>query len=137
MDFGISSGQLEGNTFMYFDLFFLPEADFSRLDNFIQIQSQVSRWPRDCYEYVLLLLIILFEPRHLRASEKVYEMQTYFSQLLLKYLLSTSTPGEERQNALVRFGSGIECISKCEELHDLFTNSNNHLVNEKMQFELF
>lgn len=130
LDFGISRGQLEGNFFTYFDLFLLPETDFDSLDRdrFTQIQSQVSYWPTDCYEYILLLLIILFEPRHLAAPEKVYEMQTYFSELLFKYLLTTSTAGEERQKALVRFGSGIECISKCTELYDLFTNS------KKMQF---
>ena len=132
LDYGIGSGQLEGNTFTYFDLFFLPETDLESLDRFVQIQSQVSYWPKDCYEYVLLLLIILFEPRHIKSPEKVYGMQTYFSQLLFKYLLTTSSSGEERPKALVRYGSGIECISKCTELHDVF--NNNHLVNEPMQF---
>ena len=132
LDYGIGSGQLEGNTFTYFDLFFLPETDLESLDRFVQIQSQVSYWPKDCYEYVLLLLIILFEPRHIKSSEKVYGMQTYFSQLLFKYLVTTSSPGDERSKSLVRYGSGIECISKCTELYDVFTN--NHLVNERMQF---
>ena len=131
LDYGIGSGQLEGNTFTYFDLFFLPETNFQSLERFEQIQSQVSYWPKDCYEYVLLLLIILFDPRHIRSPEKVYGMQTHFSQLLFKYLLTTSSAGDERSKALVRFGSGIECISKCTELHDVFTNN---LVNEPMQF---
>ena len=132
LDYGIGSGQLGGNTFTYFDLFFHPETDFQSLDRFIHIQSQVSYWPQDCYEYVLLLLIILFEPRHIRDPEKVSEMQTYFSQLLFKYLLTQSSGGEDRQKALVRYGSGIECISKCTELHDVFTN--NELPNDRMQF---
>ena len=132
LDYGIGSGQLEGNTFTYFDLFFLPETDFQSLDRFVQIQSQVSYWPKDCYEYVLLLLIILFEPRHIKSPEKVYGMQTYFSQLLFKYLLTTSSAGDGRSKALARYGSGIDCISKCTELHDVFTN--NLLVDEKMQF---
>ena len=99
-----------------------------RILTFMQIaetQSQISYWPRDCYEYVLLLLIILFEPRYMKKPETVYRMQTYFSELLFKYLLTTSAAEEGKPKALARFGSGIDCISKCVELNDLFTRTNN------------
>ena len=91
----------------------------------MSLQSQIGFWPRDCHEYILLLLIILFEPRHTSDTgwRLVDRIQTFFSQLLFKYLLTISE-GERRAKAVGRFGSGIDCISKCAELQDLFTKGN-------------
>ena len=102
---------------------------------FVRIQSQISYWPRDCHEYILLLLIILFEPSHIAETGTVDRIQTYFSQLLFKYLLTISE-GERRWKAVGRFGSGIDCISKCAELHDLFTKRMFPLTDDiKLLFD--
>ena len=55
----------------------------------------------------------------------VDRIQAYFSHLLFKYLMTTSQ-GERRWKVVGRFGSGMDCISKCAELHDLI-NQTNHL----------
>ena len=128
-DYGLCQRKLAENTLTFVDLFAIPlNVD---MDRFVRAQSKVSYWPRDCYEYVLLLLIILFEPRHMTQPDTVYNMQTHFSELLFKYLITTSE-GENRSKALGRFGSGINCITKCVELHDLFTATSE----QHYQFDL-
>jgi len=121
--YGICHEEVAKNTFRFNDLFVVPfDLD---MEKFMRIQSQVGFWPRDCHEYILLLLIILFEPRHTSDTgwRLVDRIQTFFSQLLFKYLLTISE-GERRAKAVGRFGSGIDCISKCAELQDLFTKGN-------------
>lgn len=90
------------------------------------LQGVISNWPRNYQEYILLLLNILFQPRETGTVERI---QNYFSQLLFKYLL-TSSEGDKRSQAAVRFGRGMDCKSKCTELQHWITKNMTNTTTE-------
>jgi len=110
---------------VYTDLFDSPHPE--DMHRFRQLQRQVSSWPQDCYEYVLMVLLLVFIPQEEMTDGGVYvgEMQSQFSDLLYRYLTNKfkKTPGV----ASLRFGKAIENISHCEELALIINKRINHM----------
>ena len=53
---------------VYTDLFDSP--DHEDMQRFRQLLRQVSSWPQDCYEYVLMVLLLVFIPQEVFPMEK-------------------------------------------------------------------
>lgn len=93
-------------------------------ENFLEMVKDIGSWSQDPYEYVLLCKVLMFCPDVLSPSIPLVQniqtqnTQNKFAVLLYKYL------NKKHQNepgiAVSRFAGGINVVTKCKHLYNLW-----------------
>jgi hypothetical protein len=95
----------------------LKNPEIEQEEEFIKVMGEMSDWPADVKELVLISMLILFCSTSLQLKDRsrIDDIQAHFGEILCNYLRHRH--GKEKGRA--KFGRAVHLINKCQRLHVL------------------
>jgi hypothetical protein len=120
LDNKLKEANIENSNFRLFYSSLFPSPPPKYHDQFTDLLTDISGWPTDETEYLLMSLILLFSPHSLPAAEfdLVERFQLEYFTLLQKYLDKKHMTDPDK--SMAKFPSSVDIMVKCTEMQHMF-----------------